>query len=377
MSRYRITYAQNREDIILSGFFEGVEKGFYVDVGANHPDQLSITKIFYDKGWNGINIEPNKDLYTLIRQSRPRDINLNIGAADKPGELTLREYPEGDGLSTFSKESQHAYESSSSEYRDYTRKYKDYKVQVKPLAEVFKEHAPKQINFMNIDVEGFEYEVIKGNDWDKYRPHVLCIEANHIVKDWRPLIEKARYDLVFFDGLNNYYVAREHPAISKNFSYVRSMLLGKPVIPAHFQTTLNNAEIRFRDMENKSIRQGLIEETLRTEIHNLYVQQASNRRLRALVKQFVSGINRVILIHIEKLNKPKLKNPKPIDLTGKPSQTELLVRIKQYDLDRYYESKTAHPLSYKLLYGSYTGTYGALKSGARKLTRTLKGAKNG
>src|SRR5690349_21423386 len=98
MSNYRISYAQNREDIILSGFFKNLKKGFYVDVGANHPDTLSITKIFYDQGWSGVNLEPNRELYNLIAQARPRDINLNIGAADTKGELTLREYPDGDGL---------------------------------------------------------------------------------------------------------------------------------------------------------------------------------------------------------------------------------------------------------------------------------------
>jgi FkbM family methyltransferase len=377
MSKYRVTYAQNREDIILSGFFEDLDKGFYVDVGANHPDVLSITKIFYDKGWSGINIEPNKDLYNLIRQSRPRDINLNIGAAEAEGELTLREYPDGDGLSTFSKAAQSDYEKSSSEYRQYTHKYKDYKVKVQPLRDVLKEHGAKPINFMNIDVEGFEYEVIKGNDWDKYRPQVLCIEANHIVKDWRPLLEKARYKLVFFDGLNNYYVAQEHPEISKRFSYVSTMLLGKPIIAAHFQRTLNDAGIQIRNLENKLTRQELVEEGLRTEIHNLYVQQAANKRLRALVKQLISGLNSAILIQIEKLNKPKLKKQKPIDLTAELPTDKLLIRLKHYDLDRYYESTAAHPIGYRLIYGSYTGVYSALKATARKLVRTLRGPTNG
>jgi FkbM family methyltransferase len=376
MSNYRITYAQNREDIILSGFFEGAKQGFYVDVGANHPDLLSITKIFYDKGWSGINIEPNKELYNLIKLSRPRDINLNIGASEAEGELILREYPEGDGLSTFSKAAQQDYENSASEYREYTRNYKDYKVKVKPLKAIFKEHAPKQINFMNIDVEGFEYEVIKGNDWDKYRPQVLCIEANHIAKDWRPLLDKARYELVFFDGLNNYYAAREHPELAKNFSYVRTALLGKPVIPAHFQRTLNDSATRLRNLENRLTRQVLVEESLRTEIHNLYVQQSTNKRLRALVKQFVAGLNTVILIQIEKLNKPKLKRQKPIRLNDELNQTDLLIRIKQYDLDRYYKAKTTHPIAYRLIRSTYTGLYSALKSFARKLVRILKGAKN-
>lgn len=377
MSNYRVSYAQNREDIILSGFFGDLDKGFYVDVGANHPDTLSITKIFYDKGWSGINLEPNRELYDLIVKNRPRDINLNLGAAAKEGELTLREYPDGDGLSTFSKAAQDDYQKSSSIYKDYTRNYRDYKVPVKPLKDIFKEHKTKQINFMNIDVEGFEYQVIAGNDWDTYRPQVLCIEANHINEDWRPLLEQAKYDLIFFDGLNNYYVAHEYPEVAKKFSYVNSVLLGKPVIAAHIQRTLNDAEVRSRNLENKVTRQELIEEGLRTEIHNLYVQQAANKRLRALVKHFIVGVNVAILTQIEKLNRPKLKKQPPIELSDKPAQMDLLVRIKQSDLDRYYESRVTHPVAYKLLYGSYTGVYNTCKVVARKLIRSLRGLKHG
>jgi len=372
MARYRISYAQNREDIILSGFFEGIEKGFYVDVGANHPDKLSLTRIFYDQGWRGINIEPNKQLYNLIEKSRPKDTNLNIGAADESGELTLREYPDGDGLSTFSKDAQQEYAKDSSAYRDYTRRYKDYVVKVQPLAEIFKEHDVKNINFMNIDVEGFEYEVINGNNWEKYRPQVLCIEANHIVNDWRPLLKKANYELAFFDGLNNYYVAKECPEILKKFSYVDTMLLGKPVLPAHFIRTLEVAEANLRNTEIKLTRQRLVEAELRTEIHNLYSERFANRRIKALVKLSIVAIHIAILTQIEKLNKPKLKHQKPIKLNDKPDKAELLQRIKQNDLERYFKLKS-QPLSYKIIHGAYSGTYESLKSSFRYVWRKLRG----
>lgn len=380
MSNYRISYAQNREDILLSGFFDGLKNGFYVDVGANYPDQLSVTKIFYDKGWHGINIEPNKYLFGLIEHARPRDINLNIGAADKSGELMLREYPEGDGLSTFSKTAQEDYAKSTSEYKDYTQTYKDYLVPVKTLKDIFDDQKPPEINFMNIDVEGFEYQVIEGNDWDKYRPQVICIEANHIAQDWRPLLKKADYELAFFDGLNNYYVAGEHPEILKQFSYVKTILLDKPVIAAHFQQVLDDAETQLRNLDNrlnnKLTRQMLVEEGLRTEIHNLYLQIAANTRLRALLKQLIVGLNNVILIHIEKLNKPKLKVTAPILLDDSPSQAELLRRTKRYDIDRYYDSRAAHPFTYKILKGTYTSIYVALKSIAQTVARTIRRQKN-
>ena len=97
-----ITYSQNREDLLLSGFFDLTKHGFYVDVGANHPIHDSVTKYFYDRGWRGINIEPNPNIYALLVEDRPRDINLQIGVSNVKGSLKLREYPAGDGLSTFS-----------------------------------------------------------------------------------------------------------------------------------------------------------------------------------------------------------------------------------------------------------------------------------
>src|SRR4051812_9289860 len=97
-----ISYAQNREDIILNAFFKDIKDGFYIDVGANDPVHESVTKLFYLKGWRGINIEPSENLHRRLLADRPRDINLKLGVSDHDGELKFREYLLGDGLSTFS-----------------------------------------------------------------------------------------------------------------------------------------------------------------------------------------------------------------------------------------------------------------------------------
>src|SRR6185312_9435381 len=79
-------------------------------------------------------------------------------------------------------------------------------VAVMPLAQVLADNQVASIQFMKIDVEGLEYEVLDSNDWSTYRPEVICIEANHVKKDWRPILRKAQYTLVFHDGLNDYYL---------------------------------------------------------------------------------------------------------------------------------------------------------------------------
>src|SRR5215469_2705159 len=149
--RYRVSHAQNREDVILKGFFPDVKNGFYVDVGASHPDEYSVTKLFYEEGWNGINIEPIPRLFKLLNSRRSRDINLNMGVSDAKSALNFREYVSGDGLSTFSKEVQENYKSTPNTV-GHTEKFKDYKVNVFPLKDVFADQKVKDINFMKVDV---------------------------------------------------------------------------------------------------------------------------------------------------------------------------------------------------------------------------------
>lgn len=215
-----VSYAQNREDLILEGFFPDVDAGVYVDVGANHPIKDSVTKRFYMRGWRGINIEPNAALCRLLEFDRPEDANLNIGVSNKPGTLTFTEYA-NHGLSTFSSEMRDSYKGVKSVFTD---TFREYSVPVKTLQDIFSEQKVKHIHFMKVDVEGFEYEVLEANDWKKFKPDMLCIESNHIVRDWRPLLKKQGYTKVFFDGLNDYYLAAEAMHRAKLFNYPKKIL---------------------------------------------------------------------------------------------------------------------------------------------------------
>ena len=85
--------------MILYCALKDVDKGFYIDVGANDPTKDSVTKFFYDRGWHGINIEPLSDKCALLAEKRPRDINLCIGLGNERGKLDI--FPHG-GLTTFS-----------------------------------------------------------------------------------------------------------------------------------------------------------------------------------------------------------------------------------------------------------------------------------
>lgn len=218
----RIYYAQNREDLILEAFFPDVKKGFYVDVGACHPYVASVTKRFYLKGWRGINIEPQKELCHLFDLERARDININCGVSDEETKVVLRTYINNRGLSTVAADMKDSYKDGKG---DKTEKYEDIPMKTKTLRGILQEHNVQSIQFLKIDVEGYEYEVLKGNDWQKFRPEVLCIESNHIIKDWRHLLIEQGYNLAFFDGLNEYYADNNTDRADK-FDYVGHIVMG-------------------------------------------------------------------------------------------------------------------------------------------------------
>ena len=211
------TYAQYNEDIILAALFSNMENGFYVDVGANHETYHSVTKYFYERGWKGINIEPIPRLIAEFEKKRKRDINLQLAISINKGKLELRDYPEYDGLSTLSDESKNDPTKIELPHEDYT-------VDVNSLKNVFKDNSVSKIDFLKIDVEGYEFEVLKSNDWEKYRPTIVCIEANHRSKDWSTYLEVRDYTRVIFDGLNEYYLANESSQLFNQFAERAALL---------------------------------------------------------------------------------------------------------------------------------------------------------
>ncbi len=209
------SYAQNHEDVLLARAFRDVERGFYVDVGANDPTQGSVTRYFYDAGWRGINVEPGS-IFTRLAEERPGDVNLNLAVSDVEGELTFHEFPDVPGLSTVA--------SSSPGARDpRIRGAVARTVQSRTLCSILDEHAPGTIDFLSIDVEGHEQQVIASNDWNRHRPRVLVIEAtlpNTNVPchhGWEPLVRGAHYLFAFFDGINRYYVREEEAGLLQHF----------------------------------------------------------------------------------------------------------------------------------------------------------------
>jgi FkbM family methyltransferase len=212
-----ISYAQNFEDVILARVFAGRRTGFYVDVGAADPVNLSVTKWFYDLGWSGLNVEPNQELFRRLVEDRPRDINLDCGVGAVASEAEFLELDLGE-LSSFDKNAQDVVRDSGIAGSTRT-------VAVLPLTDLLKQHgAGRAIDFLKIDVEGWEFEVLKGLDLRQYRPVVILAEAtlprsqveSHF--EWEPLLLAADYSFVYFDGVNRFYLANEHSDLKKHFN---------------------------------------------------------------------------------------------------------------------------------------------------------------
>jgi len=229
---FNVYYGQNREDLILKSLFPNLKNGFYVDVGAQDPKIFSVTKIFYDMGWSGINIEPQAKFHKLLIDKRPRDINLKLLIGKSKGKSIFREYLDASGLSTASGSMKRNYESETeARLTEVTKRYIDYEVETRSLADIFEEYAGNRtISFLKIDVEGFEKEVIEGNDWNAYRPKVLCVEFNHTQNNLSKLIENNKYKEFLFDGLNKYYIDEAfYDNIAGGFNYAASALNKVPI----------------------------------------------------------------------------------------------------------------------------------------------------
>lgn len=167
---FRGSYSQKGEDLIINKYFKKKKRGFYIDIGAYDPKRLNNTNYFYQKGWHGVNIEPNPTRIKLFDKVRKRDINLKIGIGPKRKIMEFYMF-EGEGISTFSEK-----EANSLSKVGYKIKQK-IKVPIYRLEQIMKKYAKADIDFISIDTEGMEIEVLKSNNWKKFRPKLLCIET--------------------------------------------------------------------------------------------------------------------------------------------------------------------------------------------------------
>jgi FkbM family methyltransferase len=212
-----VSYAQNFEDVMLWRALGHIERGLYVDIGAQHPLVDSVSMAFHEAGWRGVHIEPVPAYAELLRQARPGDTVLQVALGAAEGILDLHVIDDS-GLSTAvgAYAEQHAKQSGAAA--------REVQVPMLTLNSALRHLAGRDVHWLKIDVEGFEEQVLRGWDSSVLRPWILVVEATKPGSPetdfaaWDPLVTSAGYRCVYFDGLNRFYVAEEHAGLAAAFA---------------------------------------------------------------------------------------------------------------------------------------------------------------
>ena len=209
------------EDVILYHVFHEINNIFYIDVGANDPWLYSVTKLLYDKGAHGINIEPIQEIADLYLEERPRDITVCTGIGVERCTRTL-----------FLQGALCGSTSTVIEENCIVDNAKQISIDIYPLKDVCNKYISdkQEIHFLKIDAEGAEKEVLLEADFAKYRPWCVVTESTlpgtdiPCYDEWESLLFSNAYHFVFSHGVNRYYVADVHREIDERLIPVEELL---------------------------------------------------------------------------------------------------------------------------------------------------------
>lgn len=219
--RKPLSYTQNLEDYHLWLALGGDAPGFYLDIGAGHPVADNVSLWFYERGWRGIVVEPQPALAELYPRVRPRDEVFAGLVGRSVGTAELHVFPRLHGLSTMVG----AQAENSLRHGD---TYATVSMPMTTLAALCEKNGVERIDFLKIDVEGAEADVLAGNDWTRFRPKVVVAEAIDPATNapsyeaWEGMLIANGYRFRLDDGLNRFYVANEHPDIFSRLPETRA-----------------------------------------------------------------------------------------------------------------------------------------------------------
>ena len=197
------------EDIFIQNYFKNKPKGFYVDVGCYHPLDGNNTHLLYKNGWSGLNFDINYYSVKLFDFLRKRDLNIHSGISRKKRKLTMYYRKEINMLNTLDEKIAKIH---------FRNGYKKKNIQVNTLNFFISKKFKKlnKIDFINIDVEGYELDALKSLNFSTYKPQLICIEIHNIKKMY-----DTNYKYLKSNDVYNYLINKKYKVIWKNkYSFI-------------------------------------------------------------------------------------------------------------------------------------------------------------
>jgi FkbM family methyltransferase len=164
---FKKSYSFGSVDLLVNYFFKYKKKGIYLDVGCQHPVSNNNTYLLYKKGWSGVNIDLDKKSIDLFNLVRKKDININTAISSGVSEKKLYFYHDKSAINTLNKEVSNFQSAKVKEVRT---------IKTNSLNNILEQNNINKIDYLNIDVEGHEIDVLLGLDIRKYLPDIVSIE---------------------------------------------------------------------------------------------------------------------------------------------------------------------------------------------------------
>jgi FkbM family methyltransferase len=203
------SYSLFEEDLFIQNYFKNRSKGFYIDVGCYHPLDGNNTHLLHTKGWNGINLDINFYSIELFNFLRKKDINIHSGISKKKDKLTMYYRKEINMLNTLDKKIAKIH---------FRNGFKKKNVQVNTLNFFINKYFRKleKIDFLNIDAEGGELNVLKSLNFRQYKPQLICIEIHNSKKMY-----DTNYDYLKSNNIYKYLINRRYKVVwKKKYSFI-------------------------------------------------------------------------------------------------------------------------------------------------------------
>ena len=203
----RASYSQDQEDLFINNYFKNIDNGFYLDIGCYHPIKYSNTALLHNRGWQGINIDMNQTSIDLFKILRKKDKNICAAISSSNKEVTQFIDHSYSPVNTIDKNF-----SQMISKRLQIKPFSERKIYTNTLNEILKKYEIqiKKIDFLNIDVEGHDYEVLKGINFLNIKPKIICIEIDNHEKNFskesiQNYLKKFNYKIIKRIGFNGFF----------------------------------------------------------------------------------------------------------------------------------------------------------------------------